>query len=232
MKFNTLEWWSPSVGRNMDLKVFGKSGTPVILLNNTDEPEISLMNALSFQLKNEHNQIFCLTLGNDEVLNNQNIQPDIRLIKNNQLECYLIDEVVPRIHQENTNSFVILAGLGLGAYYAANFAFKHPDHFRKLIAISGKYDIRSFFQPFYNEDIYYNNPMDYLPNLTEKRFLNSIVKMDIRFAVGNEDPNLEETYRICNILQQKSISYQLDIWNENDPNVDNHWGEALLRHVV
>ncbi len=232
MKFNTLEWWSPSLGRNMSLKVFGKSGTPVIMLINTDVPEKSLLNAISYQLKNGHNQVFCLTLGKNEILNNHDIQPDIRLIRNNQLECYLIDEVVPRVQKENSNSYIIIAGLGLGAYYAANYAFKHPYNFNKLIAISGKYDIRSFFQSYYNDDVYYNNPMDYLPNLTENRFLNGIVKMDIRFAIGNEDPNLEETYRICNILQQKSISYQLDIWNENDPNVDNQWGEALLRHVV
>lgn len=232
LKNDTLEWQSPSLGHKMTLTVYGNSGTPVLIINDTHFPEKDLLDAVSYQLSNGYNQVFCLSPAEEFALNNKKIKPDRKLVKSNQLECYLIDEVVPRIKKENSNSFIILAGFGTGAGHAVNFAFKHPGNFRKLIAVSGKYDTRSFFRPFYNDDVYYNNPMDYLPNLADRKYLNDIYKMDIRFAVGNEDPNIEETYRICGILQQKSVSYQLDIWNENDRNIKNHWAEALLRHIV
>ena len=232
MEEKNIGWWSPSLGCNKSLTVYGVSGTPVILIPDKEGVESGIINRLSYQLANGHNQVFCINQTLEEGLNNQEQKPDLRIIKNNQFESYLIEEVIPRIHKENSNPFIILAGLGLGAYYATNFALKHPADFGKLIAISGIFNIRSFFYPFYNDDIYYNNPIDYLPNLTDRTYLENIHKMDIRFATGNEDPNLEETYRICHILQQKSVSYQLDIWNENDPNVENHWADALLRHVV
>lgn len=236
MENKTIEWWSPSLGKNISVEVIGLSGTPVILVSENDESgEVWLKNklieAISYQLENGHNQVFCINIPKEERIDDSDISAEVRLVKNDQFECYIIEEVIPRIHKENKNNFIILAGVDLGAYYAVNFAFKHPENFGKLIAISGQYDARMFFKSFYNDDVYYNNPVDYMPNLNDNRYMNGIRKMDIRIAAGNEDPLIGETYRLCDVLQQKGVSYELDIWNINDQDVDDS-AAALLRHVV
>lgn len=236
MEHKSIDWWSPSLGKNSRIEVIGLSGTPVILISENEETgekkmKNMLINAISYQLENGHNQLYSLKIPLEERIDNPSVSPEIRLVRNDQFECYVIEEVIPRIHEENKNKFIILAGVGLGAYYAVNFAFKHPDNFGKLIAISGRYDARSFFKTFYNDDVYYNNPVDYMTNLDDARYMNGIHNIDIRIAAGNEDPHITDTYRLCEVLQQKGVSYELDIWNVNDHDVDDS-PAALLRHVV
>jgi esterase/lipase superfamily enzyme len=52
----------------------------------------------------------------------------------------------------------------LGAYHAANIAFRHPDVVSHLISLSGSFDIRSFFDGCHDDNIYFNSPYEYLPN--------------------------------------------------------------------
>jgi esterase/lipase superfamily enzyme len=62
-------------------------------------------------------------------------------------------------------------GASLGAYLAANEYFKHPDLFRGTIPMSGSYDIRSFLDGYYDDNVYFNNPVDYLSNLNDDHYL-------------------------------------------------------------
>ena len=82
---------------------------------------------------------------------------------------YITEEVLPLIRNENKEADArpITTGASLGAFLAANEYFKHPDLFRGVIAMSGSYDIRSYLKGHYDDNVYFNNPMDYLPNLND-----------------------------------------------------------------
>ena len=54
----------------------------------------------------------------------------------------------------------------LGAYHAANIAFRHPDTVSHLISLSGSFDISSFFNGYHDDNIYFNSPYEYLPNMS------------------------------------------------------------------
>ena len=62
---------------------------------------------------------------------------------------------------------VAVCGASLGAYHAANIAFRHPDAVSHLISLSGAFDISSFFDGYYDDNIYFNSPYDYLPNIDD-----------------------------------------------------------------
>ena len=57
-------------------------------------------------------------------------------------------------------------GASLGAYHAANTLFKYPDVVKRCFALSGVYDMKRFMDGAYDDNFYFNNPVDYLANLS------------------------------------------------------------------
>src|SRR5918993_1061008 len=85
---------------------------------------------------------------------------------------YLVDEVLPLIRSEcGDQARPITTGASLGAFLTANAYFKHPDLFGGVIAMSGSYDVRSYLKAFPDDNVYFNNPVDYLPNLNDDYYL-------------------------------------------------------------
>ena len=64
-------------------------------------------------------------------------------------------------------------GASLGAYHAANTLFKHPDHVKRCYALSGVYDMRDSMDGMYNDNFYFNNPVDYMANQNTHGFSTS-----------------------------------------------------------
>src|SRR5204863_5756397 len=75
-------------------------------------------------------------------------------------------------------------GASLGAYHAANTLFKHPDHVKRCYALSGIYDMRDSMDGIYDDNFYFNNPVDYIANLSDPWFLHQYASCDIRLVTG------------------------------------------------
>ena len=80
----------------------------------------------------------------------------------------MVSELVPFIRHDcrSPEIRIATAGTSLGAFYAANFALKHPEIFHYALCMSGRYDITGFTGGFTNTDIYFNNPMAYAATST------------------------------------------------------------------
>ena len=87
-------------------------------------------------------------------------------------------------------------GCSFGAFHAVNIAFRHPHQFGRLLAFSGKYDMSNFFGGYYDDNIYFNSPSHFLPNLADRSTLDAMRRMDIIIAIGREDPNIEDNRRL------------------------------------
>ena len=72
---------------------------------------------------------------------NRQISTGDRAQRHNQYEQYLIQEVLPFFQDRNSrvSSDLNLTGASFGAYHAINFAFRHPDLVRRILAMSGAY---------------------------------------------------------------------------------------------
>jgi esterase/lipase superfamily enzyme len=86
---------------------------------------------------------------------------------------------------------VAVCGASLGAYHAANIAFRHPDTVSHLISLSGSFG-----------NIYFNSPYEYLPNTTDLWKYNH---MGIIIDTGEWDNTRHESYRLSEILNSKGI---------------------------
>jgi esterase/lipase superfamily enzyme len=104
-------------------------------------------------------------------------------------------------------------GASFGAYHAANTLFKHPDVVRRCFALSGVYDIKGFMDGMYDDNTYFNNPVDYLANLSDANIRAQLAQCDIHIATGcGPWENSGPSYRLSAILASQGIPHQLDDW--------------------
>src|SRR5205807_9485050 len=103
-----------------------------------------------------------------------------------QYDDYVANEVFPFIDSQCQTPGIGIATLGasLGAYHAANTLFKHPDHVKRCYALSGTYDMRDSMDGMYDDNFYFNNPVDYMANQSDPWYLHQYASCDIRLVTG------------------------------------------------
>jgi esterase/lipase superfamily enzyme len=69
---------------------------------------------------------------------------------------------------------------------------------------------------FNSNEFYFNNPVDYLPNMSDPWFLERYAKMRIIFAAADRDTCLAENVRMKEILLKRGISCWLDVWGDEE----------------
>lgn len=232
-----LKWWSPSLGRDMEMLVFGHSGTPVLVFPSSmgrfhEWEDFKMIESLGQQLSQGYNQLYCIDSVDKESFYNKNADPYVRIVRHRQYDSYILDEVVPFIHSRNENRFLISTGASFGAYHALNVAFKYPHIFSKLIAMSGKYDIRGFFDGFYDNNVYFNNPVDFLPGMNDHDHLEGLRRMDIRLVTGEWDMCMDAAVDMSDKLFRKSIPHTLDIWGNQTRHDWPWWCDMIRKHIL
>lgn len=151
-----------------------------------------------------------------------------------RFDRYIIDEVLPLIRNEcGQDAKPLVTGASLGALLSANTYFKHSDVIRGAIAMSGSYDIYNYLESYYDENVYFNNPMMYLKNLNDDYHLPRLRKADsivIATGQGNyEAPN--RSRELSGLLHSKGIPHLLDVWG-HDVAHDWVWWRKMLPHFL
>ncbi len=220
------KWWSERLQRDMELLVFGHAGAKVLVFPTRggrfyEYEKMGMVAALQHKIDQGWIQLYCIDSVDTESLYCWWAHPQGRIDRQKAYEAYILHEVLPFMQQKNQHDCVISHGLSLGAFQAANLAFKHPHLFNKLVAFSGRYDltlnVESFndlFDGYYNEDIYFNTPTHYLPNLDCGNRIERLREMDITLVIGEQDPFLENNHYLSSILHGKGISHRLQYWHD------------------
>jgi esterase/lipase superfamily enzyme len=151
---------------------------------------------------------------------NDKVHPAEKARRQTMYDSYVYNEVAPFIedHCKTPGIAIGTTGASFGAFHALNSLLKHPDKFRFTIAMSGAYDVRSFADGYYDENIYFNNPVDYMPNMEDHNLLEKIRECNIHIVTGQgswEKP--ESSKRMSGILTSKSVPHQLDLWGHDWP---------------
>jgi esterase/lipase superfamily enzyme len=234
MNRSYAKWWSPSLGRDMEMLVFGHGGTPVLVFPSSmgrfhEWEDFKMVEACGHSIGNGYNQFFCVDSVDSESFYNKFADPYVRIVRHRQYDAYIRDEVVPFIHTNNPNRYIISTGASFGAYHALNVAFKYPHLFGKLIAMSGKFDIRNFMHGFHDDNVYFNNPVDYISQMHDHHHLESLRRMDIRLVAGEHDICRAPTEDMHWKLNAKAVGNRLDIWG-NGTQHDWPWWRNMIQH--
>ena len=81
--------------------------------------------------------------------------------------------------------------------------------------MSGCFDVKPFVDGYYDNNVYFNNPVDYLPNLTDRWFLDRYAAMRIVLATGEHDRLLPQSVRMSAILNDRGIHHVSDVWSDD-----------------
>lgn len=218
-------WWSDNLKRDMELLVFGHAGAKVLVFPTRDGrfyeyENLGIVESLRHKIEQGWLQLYCIDSVYTESFYCSWAHPSSRIQRHMDFEDYILQEVLPFMHGKNDHECVISHGLSLGAFHAANIAFRHPQLFKKLVAFSGRYDLTlsieafdDLLDGFYSEDVYFHTPSHFLPNLDCSWRLSELRTMDIILVIGREDPFLQNNLELSTILQEKQIHHQLTIWD-------------------
>jgi len=126
------KWFSPALAREMELLVFGHSGTPALVFPTScgrffDFEDNGMVAAIAEKIDEGHVQLFCVDSVDAESWYNRNATPRWRIARHLQYERYLLDETLHFIHQQNGASGLAAIGCSFGGYHAVNLASRHPE---------------------------------------------------------------------------------------------------------
>ena len=200
MERHITSWFSPNLQMEMPLVRYGTGGQTLLMLPTAaadylEYERFYLVDAIKPFIEHGKIRAYSINSVNKWSLLNKEMPPKLKAELLTRYDRYITEEVLPLIRNDNEEQFArpITTGASLGAYLAANEYFKHPDLFKGTIPMSGSYDIRIFLDGFYDDNVYFNNPVDYLSKLEDDHYLPILRQADsIYIMTGQgsyEDPD-------------------------------------------
>lgn len=212
------KWHSPILGREMEMLVFGHAGTPVLVFPTSmgkffEYQDRGMVHALAGKLEGGGLQLYCVDSVDGESWYNKNVHPRVRIARHMQYEHYIFAEVLPFIAQKNPQSPRPLThGCSFGAYHAMNFALRHPDVTQGCITMGGAFDIRSFLDGYYDQDVYFHNPPDYLASMSDPWYLERYRASKYVLVTGEHDMCWDKNEQFAALLRAKGIPHSFYVW--------------------
>jgi len=223
MKKELNGWYSPSLDKDMPIVTYGDFGFALLLIPTAaadylEYERFQLIDYLANYIESGKVKVFSVNSINNESWLNNNMEGAHKAIRHNQFNQYIFNEVIPFIKSNTSHDTpVITCGASFGALHSMNLFLKRPDIINGVIAMSGVYDLTEYSKGYWDDQVYFNSPLHYVPNLTDDWYLNNIRRSNhIHILSGSgsyEDP--EASRRFAGVLYDKGINYELDIWGSD-----------------
>jgi esterase/lipase superfamily enzyme len=172
-----------------------------------------MISALGDQLEQGNIQLYCVDSVDEESWYAKWKPPADRAWRQTQYDNYLVNEVIPLSLQHNSNPYLITAGASFGGYHSVNFAFRYPQLVNRVLGLSGFYNIKHFTSGYSDDNVYFNNPCDFIQNEHDAGRLEALRRQDIILAIGDQDPSCPNNEYFSQVLWNKGIWHALRIWN-------------------
>ncbi len=169
--------YSHHLQRDMEFQVYGHAGLPFIVFpcqngKFFDFESRGVVNTVADKLEGGKLQLFCISSVDEETWSAEYGDHHGRIMWHEQWFKYVCEEFLPRLHQIHSEfdptdytGKVMLTGASMGGYHCANFYFRRPDLFGGCLSLSGQFRADFFFKGYSDINVYYNSPLDFLPNM-------------------------------------------------------------------
>ncbi len=228
-------WYSPSLHKHMNIAVYGHYGFALLMLPTAaadflEYERFHLIHSISHLINAGKVKVFSINSINNESWLNNFMHPRDKSIRHNQFNEYVYKEVMPYIKSKTSDDTpVIAAGASFGALHAMNLFLKRPDLINGVIAMSGDYNLQSYTNGYFDEDVYFNNPMAYFPNLNDENILSTIrQRSHIHIISGSgsyEKPQASK--QLSAVFHAKNINHELAVWGDDMPHDWPTWHKVL-----
>ncbi len=229
------KWYSQYMSRDFEMLVFGHAGFPFILFPTSkgryyEYKDFKLIDSVGHFLERGVIKIYCPDSMDSQSWYNYNIHPADRVKTHIAYENLILHDVIAFAQYETASHKVGVAGCSFGGYHAVNIAFRHPDKIGYMISMGGAFDIKQFIMGYYDENCYFNNPPDYLSNLSDPWYLDRMRQMGIILGTGEWDICKEENLRLSGLLHKLQIPHWLDV--RNGTGHDWQWWNSMFPFYI
>jgi esterase/lipase superfamily enzyme len=202
----------------MELLIFGHAGARLLIFPTSkgrfyEWEDRGMMATLGEHLERGWLQAYCVDSVDAESWYAWWRHPGERAWRHVQYDHYLLHELLPLSTYKNPNPFLITTGASFGAYHAVNFALRHPHLVGRTIGMSGIYDISRWTDGYQDDNIYFNNPCQFIPNEHDPSRLAALRRQDIILAVGRDDGLRGNNEYLSGLLWHKDIGNALRLWD-------------------
>ena len=226
METQYFKLYSPALDRDMELKVYGHAGRPLLFIPCQDGrffdfENYKMTDTWAPWIDSGKVMVFAIDTIDQETWSNKGGDPYWRARRHEQWMRYITDEVAPFIHSyvNYRNGWdgvpgITAFGCSLGATHAANLFFRFPDLFTGLLALSGIYTAEYGFDGYMDEVVYQNSPVHYLSNMPSHHpYVEKYNRNQGIICVGQGPWEIPETTRrLSQIFQEKGINVWVDFW--------------------
>lgn len=232
-------WYSPALSKEMPIASYGHFGFAILLIPTAaadylEYERFQLIDAIAPFINSGKCRVFSIDSMNKESWMNNQMLPEHKAIRHNQFNEYVFNEVIPFIRNcTSDETMIYTCGASFGALHAMNLFMKRPDIINGAISMSGVYDLTEYTKGFWDDQVYYNSPVHYMPSLNDKWYLDKIKAshhIHIYTGSGNfEDPAAAKNF--AGILFTKGIWYDLDVWG---PDIHHDWPtwRSMLPYIL
>ncbi|MFZ4056997.1 MAG: esterase family protein [Ferruginibacter sp.] len=228
-------WFSPALQKDMPIAVYGHYGFSLLMIPTAgadylEYERFQMMDALAPLVDAGKMKVFSVNSINKESWLNNDMLGEHKAIRHNQFNEYIFNEVIPFIKNNTSwDTPIFICGASLGALHSMNLFLKRPDLINGVIAMSGVYDLTEYTKGFFDDQVYFNSPIHYIPNLTNHDILEQIRRsFHIHILSGSGDFEAPDAARdFAGVLYNKGISYELSIWGNEWKHDWPTWREML-----
>ncbi len=238
METNYIKNYSPALGREMECKLYGHSGRPVLFIPCQDGRFFDFENfnmADTWSPWIESGQVMVLAIDTiDKETFSDTVAPAYDRIRRHEAWVrHIIEEAVPMLQSIAGRSDVLVFGCSLGATHAANLFLRFPDTFTGLLALSGIYNAEYGFGDYMDEVVYLNSPVHYMANLpADHPYVEKYNRNRGIICAGTGAWEIPETsIQLKEYFEQKGIHIWVDIWG-SDVNHDWPWWHKMVQYFV
>ena len=245
MEIRYFKHWCSHLNRDMEFKVYGHGGRPVLFIpcqsgRFFDFENFKMVDYWAPFIESGKCTVFSCDCIDDEAWAAKGADNRWRTENHERWYHYIVDELVPFIkhlsfERSGCEQSVMTFGASMGAMHAANLFFRRPDLFDGVFAISGLYDSYDGFGDYMDDILYNNCPVFYLPNMPQDHpYMQMYNERQILIVVGRgrwEEPLVESTDRLNHVLRSKGINATIDYWG-HDVDHDWPWWFKMVEHYL
>lgn len=239
----TVELYSPAIGAAATVAVHGHYGRPVLVFPSEqgragDFAGNGMVDAVGALLEAGRVKLYCVDSYDAQSWAARDRPLEDRARAHGGYRSWITDQVLPFIAEDCGGAAdIITAGCSMGAFHALNFALQRADVFPVALCFSGNYDAAAWY-PWgeRGEETYFNNPVDYLPNLHGDHLDWLRSRLSVLLVCGQgqwEDTtgSLDSTRQVAALLGEKGLRHELDLWGHDVPHDWPSWRAQWAHHL-
>ena len=240
MEIRYFKHYSSHLNRDMEFKVYGHGGKPVMFIpcqggRFFDFESFHMIDHWGRWIEEGICTVYAIDCIDNETWALKEALARPRIEQHERWYNYVIEELVPYIYHLNAErgnyDLITTFGCSMGAQHAANFLLRRPDLFGGVFAISGLYDSKDAFGDYMDDLVYNNSPVDFIANMPyDHPYIGMYNDRKILICVGQgawEDVLLESTRRLDEVMYKKGICARFEYWGY-DVNHDWPWWYKMV----